>query len=334
MEPVTSTDDGIPTWVETLGLSPGPVAPELEALVRLLAQASGVPMAALWIIDGHQQRFAAAHGLNTGLLPAHTTLADRCWQNGDDGLVEDGTGNDPLFAALGLAFFAAVPVHGPERARIGLLCVMDRQPHPVGPARLEPLRSARQLLESHLRLRSDALHDPASGALARRPFVELADREWRRAMRGLYSIGVLVARLDPEAALDREGPEARDRALRAASLVARYSVNRPGDAVCRYDAEHLVLLLPGTDETGALATADRIRRALAALHIPLPGGGGVTLSVAVHLVGAESLSRGNAATAVAHAADVLKRARAEGADRSVRVPPPDEGTALLLQPAS
>ena len=63
-------DETATPWVEALGLQDRPADPVLDALVRLLAQAADAPMAALWITDGRQQRFAATHGLDADDFPA------------------------------------------------------------------------------------------------------------------------------------------------------------------------------------------------------------------------------------------------------------------------
>lgn len=331
MEIAADSDDDMPGWAQALGLQAGRGTHELDPLMRLLAAASGRPMSALWVVDGPRNEFVAAHGLELRDIPSASHLAEHSFQHGQVTMVDAASPTqisnpDPLMTALGLTHFAALAVYGPGRLPVGVLCVMDREARggvSASDARVrDALHDARDLLEAHLRLRADALHDPASGALARRPFVELADREWRRAMRGLHAIGIVVASLDHFDALIPEGQAAIDRALRAAVVAMQYSVHRPGDVVCRYDEQRFVLMLPGTDRKGAAATAERFREALEALRIPLQTGGTLTLSAAVHLVPTEALSRGSLASAVETASQALRAAQADGTNRWVLAGPP------------
>lgn len=323
---VDEVGDGLPGWAQVLGLQRDRVqGHEFDPLMRLLATASGRPLCALWVVDGLRNEFVAVHGLQDCDIPADSRLAELTLQRGRvlevDAAAPTQSGQlDPLMMALQLTHFAALTVYGPRRQPVGLLCAMarDGRASAAQDRRLhDALHDAREVLETQLCLRADALHDPISGAMARRPFVELADREWRRAMRGLHAIGVVVAVLDHFDALIAEGQAAVDRGLRAAVLAMEYSVHRPGDVVCRYDSQRFVLMLPGTDRKGATSTAERVRQALEALRVPLQAGGTLTLSAAVHLVATEALSRGNLACAVETASKALRIAQTDGANRWV-----------------
>lgn len=310
--------------VEELGLSPFRGEDGLDRVVQLLARVGDTSMAAFWVVDQNRQFLAAAHGFTTRELSHRSSLTEQAMRQDDVFVVEDAS-KDPRFAAdpmvtgaPRLRFFAGVPVRDRHRHRIGLLCLIDTRAHTLGDGARAGLLDLRVILEDRLRLRSDVLHDPQTGTLARRHFDEIGDREWRRAMRALVPISVIVAELDNVREFGgREGATALDRGLRAAALAMQYSLYRPGDCVCRFDETRFAVLLPGTDEAGAIETAERVRRAVEALQIPNAGlsSGLLTLSAGVSTVHSEALSRSDLMSSVETATSALRRSQGAGGNR-------------------
>jgi diguanylate cyclase (GGDEF)-like protein len=311
---------------EELGLSPHRSEEALERLMRLLAHVSGAPIAALCIDDQGRQFVAAAHGMDdeNRSLPGPSALIEQALHH--DGLYAVGDvkrdpqlAADPLVSGAGkVRAFAGIAIRGLDRLRVGALCLMDTQPREFDETARAALRDLRVLVEDRLRLRADVLHDPLTGAIARRPFDEIADREWRRGMRALAPISVIVCELDRIGEFAaREGRAALDRGLRASALAMQYSMHRPGDCVCRYDQTRFALLLPGTEEAGAVETAERVRRAVEALLIPFADAPAsmLTLSAGVATVHSEALSRGDPPAAVHAATVALRNAQAVGGNR-------------------
>jgi len=66
---------------------------------------------------------------------------------------------------------------------------------------------------------------------------------------------------------DRYGHQQGDECLRAVAAVLAAGANRPGDRVSRYGGEEFAVLLPATDQRGALRVADRVLAAIACLAI-------------------------------------------------------------------
>ena len=83
---------------------------------------------------------------------------------------------------------------------------------------------------------------------------------------------------------DALGHPEGDRCLAAIAGVFLRSARRAGDLAARYGGEEFVVLLPGTDQSSALALAERIRRGVESLAIPHPAsptGPAVTISLGV-----------------------------------------------------
>lgn len=326
MDPAPLNEQARPSMAEELGLSAQHGDEGLDRVVQMLARLSQTPLAAFWVLDGDRQFLAAAHGLDVGELPRHSSLAEHALRQGDVFVVDDALSDarfsaDPLVSSgPRLRFFAGVPVRGRDRQRVGVLCLMDCEPRMLDDATRTVLRDLRVILEDRLRLRADVLHDPQTGTYVRRHFDEMADREWRRAMRAMVPVSVVVVELDRvgEFAV-REGPAALDRGLRAAALAMQYSLHRPGDCVCRYDDTRFVILLPGTYESGAVETAERVRSAVESLLIPFVGAttGTLTVSAGVETVHSESLTRSDLGSSVESATRALRTAQLAGGNRWV-----------------
>ena len=145
----------------------------------------------------------------------------------------------------------------------------------------------RQDVEASLRASAERLStlastDAMTGLGNRRVFEAALDREWWRAVRQGHPMALLMLDVDFFKAFnDHYGHQAGDQALkRIASCIAR-SVRRSGDLAARYGGEEFVILLPETDNAGALAVGDRIREEIEALNIQHRGSprGRVTTSI-------------------------------------------------------
>ena len=309
---------------EELGLSPHRGDEALERLVHVLARLAAAPMAALCVDDHGLHFLAAAHGLDDRALLRRSILVDQALQEDDIHVVVDTSqdqalATDPLVCgAAKVRAFAAIAIRGLDRRPVGVLCLMSPEARSFDDDARTALQDLRMLVEDRLRLRADALHDPLTGAISRRHFDEIADREWRRAMRALAPISVIVCELDRVGEFAaRQGLVALDRGLRATALAAQYSLHRPGDCVCRYDETRFAVLLPGTDEPGAVETAERVRHAVEALLIPFADepSSMLTLSAGVATIHSEALSRGDLPAAVHAATVALRHAQGAGGNR-------------------
>ena len=95
--------------------------------------------------------------------------------------------------------------------------------------------------------------------------------EWRRALRELTPISLIVIDLDHfKAYNERLGSQAGDNCLRLVAGALRSVVGRPGDLVARYGGEEFVVVLGRTDSDGAYTLATKLRSMVEALELPHP----------------------------------------------------------------
>lgn len=120
--------------------------------------------------------------------------------------------------------------------------------------------SALQQLYQELERRST--HDGLTGVLNRTTFDERLSEECKRADCHKRSPALLLVDIDFfKRVNDSHGHQAGDRVLQAVARLLG-ETTRPGDLVTRYGGEEFAIILPETDENGALAMAERLRTTL------------------------------------------------------------------------
>jgi diguanylate cyclase (GGDEF)-like protein len=160
--------------------------------------------------------------------------------------------------------------------------------------------------------------DPLTGAANRRALDETLARERARARRHDLPLSVIVADLDHfKRVNDTYGHAAGDDVLKA--FVQRASeLFREGDGLFRTGGEEFVIVLPHTDQQGALAAAQRLVERVAAR--PLREGlGTITVSLGVASARGTALD-GHDLVAAADAA--VYQAKRSGRNRAVAAAAP------------
>ena len=147
------------------------------------------------------------------------------------------------------------------------------------------LRSEGQLREANALLSELSIRDSLTGLYNRRRFDEVFDTEWRRSLRTLRPLALLMVDVDCFKVLnDSCGHQRGDECLREIARVLEEEPRRGHDVVARFGGEEFAVLLPGSDAAGAMRIGENIRRAVEALRMEHPGsntGPWVTVSVGV-----------------------------------------------------
>lgn len=160
--------------------------------------------------------------------------------------------------------------------------------------------------------RTDAL----TGVVNRRAFDEELEREVARSRRAGTPVSLILLDVDHFKAFnDFHGHPEGDACLKRVANVLRAQVRRGGDLLARYGGEEFCVVLPDTDEAGALVFAEGLRAAIEAAGIEHGASdrGMVTASLGVATFSAD-------AGGTLSAADLLKTADIAlyGAKRSGR----------------
>lgn len=162
--------------------------------------------------------------------------------------------------------------------------------------RLVELQS--ELVATREALREQATKDSLTCVWNRRSILDMLDRELARSAREAGPVGLVLLDLDHFKSInDKHGHFAGDAVLREAVWRMRECI-RPYDAIGRYGGEEFLIVLPGCDEQGTFAQAERLRSSLAkelllvnGAKLALTGSFGCTSVISGRTATAESLIR-------------------------------------------
>jgi diguanylate cyclase (GGDEF)-like protein len=128
------------------------------------------------------------------------------------------------------------------------------------------------LQESESRFKYLASHDPLTGALNRRSFMERAEYELRAARSLGISSGIVMMDIDHFKNFnDTYGHQAGDDALRHVVTIIS-SMLRKNDFLGRYGGEEFMFFFSHADKKTGIAIAERVREAIAASPVNITAG--------------------------------------------------------------
>ncbi|MEK7473993.1 MAG: sensor domain-containing diguanylate cyclase [Candidatus Coatesbacteria bacterium] len=245
--------------------------------------------------------------------------------------VEDWRCQQSFVRAFDLTAYAVLPLLSGDRA-VGAILVDTTAESDPGREMLRGLEhfttAAAVALENaalYERLQQLAIVDGLTEVYNHRHFQDVLRKEIGRATRYQapeMTFSLLMLDLDRfKQVNDTFGHQTGDAVLIAVARVLRLHT-RKVDTVGRYGGEEFAVILPNTDKAGALALADRLREAVAALP-PEPAGNPAAASVTVSVGVATWLDDGENGPALIRAADEgLYQAKEAGRNcvRSVRAP--------------
>jgi diguanylate cyclase (GGDEF)-like protein len=134
-----------------------PAEDRFDRLTRLARKVFQAPFSMLTLVDDQRQWFKSAQGHpllesdREGSFCQYTIL-------GEGSLVVEDVSQDerfrdmPVVKAMGLGFYAGVPVHGPDLRRVGTFCILDHEPRRLSPEDLTALEDLARCAESELHL--------------------------------------------------------------------------------------------------------------------------------------------------------------------------------------
>jgi diguanylate cyclase (GGDEF)-like protein len=127
--------------------------------------------------------------------------------------------------------------------------------------------------------------DGLTGLSNRRYFEQRLNEEWSRSIRHQSPVALLFIDIDYfKRYNDHYGHLRGDDCLRRVSQAIQHAVKRDIDVAARYGGEEFVIMLPGTDISGAEQVARELQRAIRKLHIEHSGSNVepfVTLSIGI-----------------------------------------------------
>lgn len=129
-----------------------------------------------------------------------------------------------------------------------------------------------ELERANVKLRELSTTDGLTGLKNRRHFDEVFRLECLRAVKELKPLSVIILDIDHFKRFnDRYGHLIGDDCLITVANAIRGHIHRDNDTVARYGGEEFVLVLPGTESTGAMHVAETIRSAVMGIKFRADG---------------------------------------------------------------
>ena len=126
-----------------------------------------------------------------------------------------------------------------------------------------------KLSDAYAVIRRQAVFDALTGIPNRHTFSERILTEFNRSLRDGYPLSIIMGDIDNFKLFnDTYGHGAGDECLKSVAKSIEKSLKRPGDFCARYGGEEFIIILPATDQNGAVKIADEIRTNIFNLNIP------------------------------------------------------------------
>lgn len=172
--------------------------------------------------------------------------------------------------AVGGADYITKPFHAEEvLARVRHQITILRQQQQLTAQNYQLQQMKAELQQANLELRRIANIDSLTQIANRRCFDETLEQEWQRLKREQQPLSLILCDIDYfKHYNDRYGHLAGDTCLQQVAQAISRCINRPADMVARYGGEEFAILLPATDQEGAVTIVKDIQTALAALQVP------------------------------------------------------------------
>jgi diguanylate cyclase (GGDEF)-like protein len=133
---------------------------------------------------------------------------------------------------------------------------------------VETLRDMTDQKRAEAALKTLAASDGLTGLANRRSFDQTLAMEWARAGRTKKPLSLVLVDVDHfKLYNDLHGHQKGDECLRAVASIIGETALRPADLSARYGGEEFAIIMPETDQRGALKVAERLRATLAKLQL-------------------------------------------------------------------
>ena len=224
---------------------------------------------------------------------------------------------DPRTAEIPVIFITSLEEETDE-ARALQLGAVDFISKPISPVAVQArVRNCLDLKRQRDVLGQLSFTDGLTGIANRRRLDQVLESEWKRVARSRTALSLLILDVDYFKRFnDALGHVAGDDCLKRIAACASTAIWRPGDLIARYGGEEFAVVLPETDEEGALEVAERLHRAVAAQAIPHPSSGvGAVVTVSIGVATAVPALPDAPGTLLRSADEALYRAKQQGRNR-------------------
>lgn len=239
-----------------------------DRLTRIAKRLFGVQVALVSLVDENRQWFKSCIGLDVRETPRAISFCGHAIL-GDAPFVIPDALDDPRFAdnpmvtgAPYIRFYAGCPLRGPDRRKLGTLCIVDSRPREFDHEDIAMLVDLAALVEREFEVLEWAMVDELTGLSNRRGFMLLAQHSIQMCLRQQVPSSLAFIDLDHLKAInDRFGHAKGDRALTtfAEHLTRGF---RHSDVLARLGGDEFVVLLTNHSQATAETTMARLQQLL------------------------------------------------------------------------
>lgn len=223
-------------------------------MTRLAQRLFGVPIALVSLVDQDRQWFKSKQGLDVRETPredsfcAHAIAGDEILHVRDASTDPRFSDNPLVLGAPEIRFYAGCPIAGPGGAKLGTLCIIDREPRELTEADAALLRDLAEVVEDEVAALHMAAGDVLTGLLNRRGFEQIGATLLEICGRRALAATLLYFDLDGLKLInDGHGHEAGDQALTEFATLIEHTF-RGSDVIARLGGDEFAVLLVGTPD--------------------------------------------------------------------------------------
>lgn len=244
----------------------------IDRIVKIALAATGAPIAGVSVVGRDTQSFLAVRGLPTTPIANHQSLCALAIVDSRPLIVEDtqaveSTARlDLVTGERGVRSYLGVPVVSDDGYNLGTVFVMDTQPRHFSEQDVTILVNLSRLVSAQLASRHPDDFDFVTGALTRRRFQTLVEREFDRATRYERPASLVFIDIDNFRKVNAGmGAAMADEVLKAVSNRCM-EVLRSTDCFGRIGGEEFGMLLPETLAYESSQCAERLREIVSNLR--------------------------------------------------------------------
>jgi diguanylate cyclase (GGDEF)-like protein len=246
-----------------------------DRITRLLARVFDVPIALLSLVDATRLWLKSRHGIDRPELQRKDSFCEYTIAAGETFVVEDVSTDDRFVinelveGAPNVRFYAGHPLHGPDGARIGALCLLDTRARRFSDDDAAKLRGFAELIDHELSRRTGPGNDSLTGIANRRGFLQTAVPVLALCKRNQQPATIINIDLDDFRSInDTFGHEAGDRLLeRFAGLLVKNF--RHSDVVAHFGGDEFCVLTSYTTVAMIETSVRRLDEAITSSSISL-----------------------------------------------------------------
>jgi diguanylate cyclase (GGDEF)-like protein len=242
-----------------------------DRIVELASSIFQAPMSLISLVEKDRQWFLTRKGLDATETPrtmafcAHAIAANGVLVVPDARVDERFSTNPLVIDEPHVRFYAGAPLRSPDGHNLGTLCVIDQQPRQPSSEQIHQLQLLSELVMREIELRRIAMLCPITGLPLRQTFLAIGNREYKRARLESQPLSLLCFDIDNLRQVNsRWGHPAGDKLLQDLVNLSRTYL-REVDFAARLGDGEFALLLVGMDHDQAMALADNLRQAVAAI---------------------------------------------------------------------